>query len=135
MKSNDFMVLGSILILTLFSVRNVSADSGAAPKSAPIFKQTPKGPQEDPANRLLKNMTKELGLSNEQQAEIKSILLNQQAKRQEIIANAAHNFAERSAKFHELRDATDSLIRPILTADQLTTYNAMLARRKLPPAK
>jgi hypothetical protein len=121
MKTKDLMVLGSILMLILCSVANVSADSGAAPNSAPILT----GHQQDLVNRHLVNLTKMLGLSTEQQAEIKPILLDQEAKRKD--------FAASRAKIQELQDATDSLIQPILTAAQLTTYNAMSERHKMRP--
>jgi hypothetical protein len=126
MKTKNFMVMGSILMLTVFSVHNVSADSSAAPISAPFMKLDTNTQLADVVNIRLENMTGQLGLSAEQQTEIRPILLDEEAKRLDIIASATQTFDERRANLQQLRDATDSIIRPLLTAVQQNMHDAFL---------
>src|SRR5450631_3420938 len=83
MKTWSSVIVVSILTWAVISVQNVSAESGATPKNDPIVKQNPETQQKDPVTKRLDSLTRRLGLSTEQQAEIKLILLDESIKLKE----------------------------------------------------
>ena len=126
MKTWNFVVMCSFLMLAVLSIQNVSAEPSAEPKKAPVMNQVSSARHKDPVTKHLENMAKRYGLSTEQQAEIKLILLEDAAKLKELRADTSLNAAEKKAKMHELRDATDSKIHSILTAEQQIKHDALL---------
>jgi hypothetical protein len=126
MKTKNFMVLGGILMLAVLSEQYVFADSSAVSNGAPNMKRTQVAHQKDLVSSRLESMTRHLGLSPVQQAAIKPILLDEAANLKVLGANATQTVAVKKTKLQELRDATDSKIRPILTADQLNRHEELL---------
>jgi Spy/CpxP family protein refolding chaperone len=72
----------------------------------------------------LERMTKELGLTKEQQDKLKPILEDEFGKLQELQGNDTLNRDERRARLQELNESTYGRIRPILTPEQQKKHDA-----------
>jgi len=72
----------------------------------------------DEFDKRLDRMTKGLGLSEQQQAQIKPILQDEYNQLEKLRGNDQFNRDERRAKLKELNEATYKKIEPILTPDQ-----------------
>ena len=113
-----FSALISILFWSISLVQNASAESAADLKRPPVMKQYTGVEEIDPVSRRFENMINQLGLSTEQQAEIKKILLDENVKLKDFRANAKQNPVENKAKMQELRNDTNNKIRLILSTEQ-----------------
>jgi Spy/CpxP family protein refolding chaperone len=112
------MAFISILVWAVSSVHNASAEPGAEPIRPSVMKRYTGAQDKGPVSLRLENMTKQLGLSIEQQAEIKKILLDENIRLKDFRANANQNAVENKAKMQELRNDTNNKIRLILTTEQ-----------------
>lgn len=73
---------------------------------------------QDMPDKRLNLMTRNLGLTKEQQKKIRPILLEEEAQLEALRGDDSFNRDERRAKLQELNEATYEKIRPILTPDQ-----------------
>lgn len=128
MKMVNVLVLVSILVWSISSVQEVFAESGTEPIMAPAIKQDMATQGKDIITKRLESITKRLGLSAEQQVEIKSVLLDEAAKLKDLRANTNHTIAEKKEKTQELRDSTNSKIRSFLTTEQQIKHDELLKK-------
>ena len=126
MRIWKIMTLVGILVWGVSSAQNVFAQSGAELKSSPGMKRDTAAQGKDPVIRHLESMTRQLGLSSEQQEAIKPILADEAVQLKELRANSNLTVAEKKAKMQELRQATFEKIRPVLTAEQQNKHDAQL---------
>lgn len=78
----------------------------------------------DPAQRL-QRMTEALGLTEDQQAKIKSIFQEEAGKRQAIMDDSSLSRDDQHAKMQELMKDIQARVRAILTPEQQTKFDAM----------
>ena len=127
MKMVKLLSLFCILVWLASSVNHVFADSRTNSNVEPGIKQSPlKG--KDVINERLNSINKRLGLSAEQQAEIKLILQDDAAKLKELRENANLTIEEKKSTMKELRNATNSEIRATLTSEQQQKHDAILSK-------
>jgi len=118
MRIWKYITLVSMLVWAVSTGQNASAETDVEPKGPQDMKQNPGAQTKDPVAKHLESMTKRLGLTTEQQAEIKPILLDEAAKSKELRADTSLTAAENKVKLQKLRDDTNSKIRLILTVEQ-----------------
>jgi protein CpxP len=123
-----------ILVAAGFSVAALPAARAAdeAPPAAPASPNAAaqpdrperRGPRMDPAQRL-QRLTEVLGLTEDQQAKIKSIFQEEAGKSQAIMDDSSLSREDRRAKRQELRTDMQARVRAMLTPEQQTTFDAM----------
>jgi periplasmic protein CpxP/Spy len=77
--------------------------------------------------------TTELGLTTDQQTEVKAIFEVMHLKMEAIMEDATLSKEVKMAKMKELRTSTDAAIRAILTADQQTKFDELQKKRQHGP--
>jgi Spy/CpxP family protein refolding chaperone len=129
------MALVGILVWVASSTQHASAESGTRSENAPVMKQAQESQGNDMITKRAEIITRRLGLTTEQQAAIKPILVEEAAKLKELRADVKLTVAELRTKLLELRAATDTKIRSILTPEQQQKHDALLKeaseRRKI----
>lgn len=81
-------------------------------------------------DRMLKRMTRELNLTPDQVSQIQAIQSDEGAKMQALNADGTDPGQNRHRQMKAIRDDETSRVRTVLTPDQQTKYDAMLAQRK-----
>jgi periplasmic protein CpxP/Spy len=82
------------------------------------------------SQKHLQKLTKELNLSADQQAKVKSILDDQQQQFSTIRQDSSLSKADKKAKMAQVHDSAASQVRAILNPDQQTKFDAMMAKHK-----
>jgi periplasmic protein CpxP/Spy len=82
------------------------------------------------SQKHLQKLTKELNLSADQQAKVKSILDDQQQQFTTIRQDSSLSKADKKAKMEQVHDSSASQVRAILNPDQQTKFDAMMAKHK-----
>jgi Spy/CpxP family protein refolding chaperone len=82
------------------------------------------------SQKHLQKLTKELNLSADQQAKVKSILDDQQQQFSTIRQDSSLSKADKHAKMQQVHDSSASQVRAVLNPDQQTKFDAMLAKHK-----
>jgi Spy/CpxP family protein refolding chaperone len=77
----------------------------------------------------IEQITKDLGLSDDQKAKVKTLMEDQAKKVQELRADTSLSQEDRRAKMKEIRDDMVSKMKEILTADQFEKWQKMMPRR------
>ena len=81
------------------------------------------------ADQRLQMMTQQLTLTSDQQDKIKPILENESQQMQSLRSDSSLSQQDRMAKVKEIRENTNSQIKPILTSDQQTKWQEMMQQR------
>jgi Spy/CpxP family protein refolding chaperone len=81
------------------------------------------------AEQRLQRMTKQLGLTDDQQQKIKPILENESTQMQSLRADTSLSQQDRMAKMQQIRQTTSEQITPILNADQQQKYTEMMSHQ------
>lgn len=76
------------------------------------------------------HMTKALGLSEDQQTKVKSILTNQHEQMTSLKQDTSTAPQDRRAKFQEIHQSTQQKIRDVLTDDQKAKFDQMQEQHK-----
>jgi protein CpxP len=84
--------------------------------------------QMDP-DRQLKHLTRELGLSPDQQGQIKPILADRQQKMQALMQDQSLSGEDRRSRFQAIRQDSQSRIEAVLNDQQKQKFEFMPARR------
>src|SRR5690348_1827288 len=79
--------------------------------------------REQSADDRVKHLTKELNLTEDQQAKIKSVLEDEQKKMSSLKQDSSLSREDRRTKFEEIRKNTSQQIRTILNEDQQKKYD------------
>jgi len=122
--SNKVTLLAAALLLAAFSA-GASAETSMAPPpgKGPAAMMKPKGELGDPDKRL-QLMKTNLGLSAEQVAQIRPIIVAEQAEIEKLRGDSTLNRDQRRAKLEELNKDSAGKIRVLLTPEQQLNYDA-----------
>ncbi len=85
------------------------------------------GHQPMSADQRLQMMTQQLNLTSDQQTQIKPILENESTQMQALRSDSSLSQQDRMSKMKEIRENTNSQIKPILNAEQQTKYEQMMS--------
>lgn len=126
MFSNCMQCFSGILFLCItiiFSQQYASAQPEPGPESGrgPVAMKRGRSAMFG-ADYRLELMTRNLGLTAEQQAKIKPILAEESSRMEELRGNDRYNRDERRARLQELNKQTNEIIKPILTQEQQSKY-------------
>ena len=120
-----------IILMMALSVLGTGAIAANSPITFVQGGQGPQGTPEERAERQLQTMTKQLSLSAEQSAKLKPILLQrvneQQALREKMQGKDRQAMM---AEMKTMREKYDAQFKTILTAEQLTKYEAGQAQTR-----
>ena len=101
----------------------VSGVALAQDNAAPAQEQGGRGPMRMDPNRQLEHMTKELGLSADQQAQIKPVLVDRQQKMEALFQNQSLSREDRRAQMMAIRQDSNAKIQ-VPPVQGLTLANA-----------
>ncbi len=87
--------------------------------------QQGRGPMRMDPDKQLEHMTKELGLSADQQSQIKPVLLERQQKMQAIFQDQSLSREDRRAKMQAIRTDSQGKIEAVLNDQQKQKFEAM----------
>jgi Spy/CpxP family protein refolding chaperone len=81
------------------------------------------------ADQRLQMLTQQLNLTSDQQSQIKPILESQSQQMESLRSDSSLSQQDRMSKMKEIRESTNSQIKPILTPDQQTKWQQMMEQR------
>ncbi len=107
------LVAGSLLAGTALQAQ-------AAPKEKPAMRGRPN----------VEQIAKDLNLTDDQKAKVKTVLEDQQTKMKALREDKSLSTEDRRAKGKEIREATQSKIKEILTPEQVEKWQKMQHKRQ-----
>jgi protein CpxP len=118
------LVAGSLFAgnATLQAQDNTNTPPAGAPPGGPGMRGRPN----------LEQIAKDLGLTDDQKAKLKTIMEDQQTKMKALRADTSIAQTDKRAKAKEIRDATQAQIKAILTPEQLTKWQQHMQRNRPP---
>jgi periplasmic protein CpxP/Spy len=126
MKKNVVRLLIAALALAMLSLPALAQESSATQSTEAQGKHHGM-PSID---ERVAHMTKVLGLSEDQQTKVKSILTDQRDQMMSLRQDTSTAPQDRRAKFQEIHQGTQQKIRDVLTDDQKTKFDQMQERHK-----
>lgn len=123
-----------LLVLTLFSVVGmittpvVAQDNDANQQSTPPAHWRGHG-QPDPAKRT-EMLTKQLGLTSDQQPKVLDALKSEQSKMEALHSDSSLSQEDRRSKMMEIHKATNDQVRALLNPDQQKKWDEMQSKRE-----
>ncbi len=125
MKLNKALLIAALAAGSLFT--------SGIPSQAQDNTNTP--PAGGPGMRGRPNLdliAKDLNLTDDQKAKLKTIMEDQQTKMKALRADTSLSKEDKQAKAKEIRDAAQTQIKAILTPEQLTKWQAHMQRSRPP---
>jgi protein CpxP len=125
------IVLGALLSAGMMLAQSPDANQSSV-ANAPQAAQTQQGSRHrnfDP-NQQAMHLTKRLGLSSDQAAQITPILADRQQKMQTLRADASLNQQDRRTKARAIMQDSNSKIEAVLNDTQKQQFEQMLAERR-----
>ncbi|MGA8185826.1 MAG: hypothetical protein WB819_19535 [Terriglobia bacterium] len=122
-KAKTFLLVAGVAVMVLLGIRMLAA--------APLPQnggRRMRGPMT--AADQLARMTKQLKLTDEQQAKIKPIIEEQHNKMMDLRQDTSMSREDRFAKFREVRQESLEKIKPILTPDQQKQWEKIQQSRR-----
>jgi protein CpxP len=117
------------LFLAVFALTSATAQAQTVPaagmQAAPPSGRTPEQQAENQAQRL----AKELNLTADQQAKVQQLMAAQRQETQTAIQNAGGNRRAMGQAMRAGRDKFSTQLQTVLTADQYTKYQQIMAER------
>lgn len=89
-----------------------------------------RGPGRMDPDRQLQHLTRELGLSSDQQAQIKPLLVDRQQKMEALMQDQTVSREDRHARMQSIRQESQSKIEAVLTDTQKQKFEAMQERMR-----
>jgi hypothetical protein len=123
MKIILIMILAYVLVWVNSPAHNVFASPGA---ESPKAQSNVASQGNDIVIKRLESITRRLGLTMEQQAQIKPILQDEVSKLKELRDNHALPMDEKRAKLQDVHMDTYTQIRPILTDEQKKIHDRII---------
>jgi hypothetical protein len=119
------LALGGLLTLGVSAA--AMAQDNPAPAAAPTQDQgqAGRGPGRMNPDRQLEHMTRELGLSADQQNQIRPLLVDRQQKMQALFQNQSIAQEDRRARMQSIRQDTQAKIEAVLNDQQKQKFEAM----------
>ena len=121
---NRLFTLALCGLLTLRVSGAATAQDNAAPAAATGQEQG-RGPGRMNPDRQLEHMTRELGLSADQQTQITPLLVDRQQKMEAIFQDQSIAQADRRARMQSIRQESQSKIEAVLNDQQKQKFAAM----------
>jgi periplasmic protein CpxP/Spy len=121
-----FALAGMLAFGAAPAARAQSSDSGSA--AGGQSGQRHRHGRMDP-DAQLQRMTQQLGLSADQQKQIRPILVDRQQKMQAVWQNQTLSREDRRSQMMSIREDTKGKIEAVLTDEQKQTFEAMQERR------
>ncbi|HEY6488140.1 MAG: hypothetical protein WCC26_16220 [Terracidiphilus sp.] len=118
------LVLGGLLAAG--TAGSATAQDNSAP--APEQGQAGRGAMRMDPNRQLEHMTRELGLSADQQGQIKPLLVDRQQKVEALFQDQSLSREDRRAKMQSIRQDSQTKIEAALNDQQKQKFEAMQER-------
>ncbi len=119
------LVAGSLLVGTTLQAQDAPKDKPAAgAKGGPGQRGRPN----------IEQVAKQLDLTDAQKPKVQAVLDEQYAKTTELRKDTALSQEDRRAKMKEIRDASNTKLKAILTPEQLTKWEAAQRNRTKPAA-
>jgi len=126
MRSKLFsLALGGILTLGVSNAATAQDNPAPAQQQG----QPGRGPDRMNPDRQLERMTRELGLSTDQQAQIKPLLIERQQKMEATFQDQSASQQDRRAKMQSIRQESQSKIEAVLNDQQKQKFAAMEEHR------
>jgi Spy/CpxP family protein refolding chaperone len=122
-KAKTFLLVAGVAVMILLGIRLLAA--APLPQNGGRRMRGPMTPEDQ-----LARMTKQLKLTDDQQAKIKPILEEQHQKMMDLRQDTSMSREDRFAKFREVRQESMEKIKPILTPEQQKTWEEMRQRRR-----
>jgi len=119
------LVAGGLLAGTSLQAQDTPKDKPTGDQPAA---QAPRRPQFS-----LEGLAKQLDLTEDQKTKVKPIMEEQQKKTAEVRKDTALSQEDRRAKMKEIREATGTQLKPILTAEQYAKWEKMGPPNRRPP--
>ncbi|HET7100554.1 MAG TPA: hypothetical protein VFJ52_05335 [Terriglobia bacterium] len=122
-KTKTFLLVAGVAVMVLLGIRMLAA--------APLPQyggRHMRGPM-TPADQLAR-LTKQLKLTDEQQAKIKPILEEQHNKMMDLRQDTSMSREDRFARFREVRQDSLEKIKPILTPEQQKQWEKIQQNRR-----
>jgi periplasmic protein CpxP/Spy len=118
------VMLAALMVVPLLRADNAAPAANPAPASppAPI---TGKKAGHAHKNYHLQVLSEKLSLTDDQKAKVTPILEDQTKQLKALHADASLSDDERKAKRHDIMQSAQDQIRPLLTADQQSKFDAM----------
>lgn len=121
-------MFAAALLLAIFSAgANAETDQAPPAGKGPAAMMKPKGELGDPEKRL-QLMKTNLGLSAEQAAQIRPIIIAEQTEIEKLRGNSALNRDQRRDKLEALNKNSSAKIRVLLTAEQQQKYDGIKSK-------
>jgi Spy/CpxP family protein refolding chaperone len=129
MKFNKTMMIATLAVGSLFAsgLPSQAQDNTNTPPSG--------GPPGAPGMRARPNpeqIAKELGLNDDQKAKLKTLLTDQQTKMRSLRDDTSLSQEDKRAKAKEIRDATQTQLKEILTPEQFAKWQEHMKRNRPP---
>ncbi len=132
-KVKTFLLVAGVSIMVLLGIRMLSAaplpQNGGQPMSGQRMGRQRMGRQFGPEQQLAR-MTKQLHLTDDQQAKIKPILEEQHKQMMALRDDTSMSREDRMAKFQQIRKESFEKMHPILTAKQQKQLEQMRPMRR-----
>ena len=124
---NQLVTLALAGLLTFGVSAAATAQDNPAPAAAPTQDQgwQGRGPGRMNPDRQLEHMTKELGLSADQQGQIRPLLVDRQQKMQALFQDQSIAQQDRRAKMQTIRQDTQAKIEAVLNDQQKQKFESM----------
>lgn len=122
-KAKTFLLVAGVAVMILLGIKMLAATP--LPQHGGRRMHGPMTPEEQ-----LARMTKQLKLTDEQQAKIKPIIEEQHQKIMDLRQDTSMSREDRFAKFREVRQESMEKIKPILNPSQRKKWEKMQQRRR-----
>lgn len=124
------LALGGLLTFGVSAA--ATAQDNPAPAAAPTQDQgwQGRGPGRMNPDRQLEHMTEELGLSADQQGQIRPLLVDRQQKMQALFQDQSIAQQDRRAKMQTIRQDTQAKIEAVLNDQQKQKFESMQERNR-----
>ena len=118
------LALGGLMVVAV----SARAQDNAAP--APDQGQAARGPMRMNPDRQLERMTRELGLSADQQSQIKPLLMDRQQKMEAVFQDQSLSREDRRSKMQAIRQDATGKIEAVLNDQQKQKFEQMQERMR-----
>jgi len=125
---NRLLTLALSGLLTLAVGGGAMGQDNAAPAAAPGQEQG-RGPGRMNPDRQLEHMTRELGLSADQQNQIKPLLIDRQQKMEALFQDQSIAQQDRRSRMQSIRQESQSKIEAVLNDQQKQKFATMQEHR------
>jgi hypothetical protein len=108
-----------------FGVSALAQDNAAQPQTQSPDQAQGQGPMRMDPNRQLEHMTRALGLSADQQNQIRPLLVDRQQKMEALFQDQSGSRQDRHAKMQSIRQDSETKIEAVLNDQQKQKFAAM----------